>query len=999
MPLPLPPPPPRGNDLLDAFLSAATEAFCSSTGLFIQIQEEAEVEDDERFDEESEEESEDESEKVKGTQGVIQIENPNLVKPKNLKARDVDIEKTSELSRHEREEIEKQRAHEMFMRLQEQGKTDQLKKDLGNTFESASELYDWKATSQLDTVKFIVAHHTNDLVHGWGVDMKLGYCAQGDRTKNVGVVDSKYVVHQSIQTLGGPSAKRVSSPEEAAKRHTVDVRSEIKRQSTIELQTFKQRWERAMKEDVKWVDPFPSTRKRKLKSKLGLDHAKKCVTEMVIWPLLRPDIFKGCRVTKKGYALIYQLLVQFRSRPSIDILSQVGWSKKLQIAAVVAVAECKGKKMGKKTKKTGKGNEKTEKKTAKAEEKRSRRESKKLSPEDDIDAILLSIQMEEAKKKEVHIEDNVPAPSPRSNCSLSVNPLKETELVLYGGGEFTSPNQERFHHYKDFWVLDLKTNQWGQLNYKGCPSPRSGHRMVLYKHKIIIFGGFYDTLREVLYKHKIIIFGGFYDTLREVRYFNDLHVFDLDQFKWQEIKPRLGCMWPSPRSGFQFVVYQDEIYLYGGYSKEVSSSDKKVSEKGIVHSDMWCLDPRTWEWNKVKKSGMPPGPRAGFSMCVHKKRVLLFGGVVDMEMEVELLLCVHSSDPSFYTGDLMMSLFLNEIYGFQLDNHRWYPLELRKEKATKDKFKKDSDGRSIDMDFERKRRLAQKQDAVSSDEDESSDNDGAEVDTEIKNISVELNRHVTITDSEESSGSSKKLAGQHSILPEIVKPCGRISSCMVVGKDTLYIYGGMMEIKDQEIALDDLYALNLSKLDEWKCIIQASESEWIEASDNEDEDKDDGQDEDCDSEDDSEESGDEDGVLEAANGAATSLQIGDAVAIIKGEGKSLRRKEKRGKIEQIRTSLGLSDSQRTPMPGESLKDFFKRTNMYWQMAACEHTQHTGKELRKDGFDLAKARYKELKPILDELAILEAEQMAEEEAPEAGGPRNKGNKKTKLSAAK
>ena len=29
-------------------------------------------------------------------------------------------------------------------------------------------------------------------------------------------------------------------------------------------------------------------------------------------------------------------------------------------------------------------------------------------------------------------------------------------------------------------------------------------------------------------------------------------------------------------------------------------------------------------------------------------------------------------------------------------------------------------------------------------------------------------------------------------------------------------------------------------------------------------------------------------------------------------------------------------------PGESLKDFYKRTNMYWQMAAYEHTQHTGK---------------------------------------------------------
>ncbi|KAL0441975.1 UNVERIFIED_CONTAM: Kelch domain-containing protein 4 [Sesamum radiatum] len=640
--------------------------------------------------------------------------------------------------------------------------------------------------------------------------------------------------------------------------------------------------------------------------------------------------------------------------------------------------------MGKKTKKPGKGKERTEKKTAKAEEKRARRESKKLSPEDDIDAILSSIQKEEAKKKEVHVEDNVPSPSPRSNCSLTINPLKETELILYGGefyngnktfvygdlyryevekqewklisspnsppprsahqavawknylyiygGEFTSPNQERFHHYKDFWMLDLKTNQWEQLNYKGCPSPRSGHRMVLYKHKIIIFGGFYDTLREV-------------------RYFNDLHVFDLDQFKWQEIKPRPGCLWPSPRSGFQFCVYQDDIYLYGGYSKEISSSDKKVSERGIVHSDMWCLDPRTWEWNKVKKSGLPPGPRAGFSMCVHKKRALLFGGVVDMEME----------------GDLMMSLFLNEIYGFQLDNHRWYPLELRKEKATKDKLKKDSAERPNDTDLESKTRVAERLDIASSDEDENSDSDDAGMESDIKNVSVNLDRNLVVSHSEKASGPNKRFSVQNSVIPEIVKPCGRINSCMVVGKDTLYIYGGMMEVKDREITLDDLYALNLSKLDEWKCIIPASESEWIEVSDNEDEfedeDEDDSEDEESGSGDDSEESGDEDDNTEATNGAATSLKMGDAVAIIKGEGKSLRRKEKRVRIEQIRASLGLSDSQRTPMPGESLKDFYKRTNMYWQMAAYEHTQHTGKELRKDGFDLAKARYKELKPYL------------------------------------
>ncbi|KAL8235566.1 hypothetical protein R6Q59_016647 [Mikania micrantha] len=86
----------------------------------------------------------------------------------------------------------------------------------------------------------------NDLVHGWGMDMKLGYCAQGSR--NVGIIDREYVLHQGIQTLGGPSANK--------SRHVVDMRLEIRKQSTSELEVFKQRWEKAVKEDTSWVNPF-----------------------------------------------------------------------------------------------------------------------------------------------------------------------------------------------------------------------------------------------------------------------------------------------------------------------------------------------------------------------------------------------------------------------------------------------------------------------------------------------------------------------------------------------------------------------------------------------------------------------------------------------------------------------------------------------------------------------------------------------------------------------
>ncbi|XP_019450448.1 PREDICTED: 28 kDa heat- and acid-stable phosphoprotein-like isoform X2 [Lupinus angustifolius] len=77
-----------------------------------------------------EEEVEEEPEKRKGTVGIIEIENPNLVKAKNMKAKDIDMERRTEPSRREREELEKQKAHERYMRLQEQGKTEQAKKDL-----------------------------------------------------------------------------------------------------------------------------------------------------------------------------------------------------------------------------------------------------------------------------------------------------------------------------------------------------------------------------------------------------------------------------------------------------------------------------------------------------------------------------------------------------------------------------------------------------------------------------------------------------------------------------------------------------------------------------------------------------------------------------------------------------------------------------------------------------------------------------------------------------
>ncbi|XP_075647539.1 uncharacterized protein LOC142618478 [Castanea sativa] len=91
----------------------------------------------------------------------------------------------------------------------------------------------------------------NDLVHAWGLDFQLGYCAQGDRTKNIGIVDSEYIIHYGLPTLGGSVANK-----EGSLSHQSDGRIGVRKRSFVELEIFKNRWKKAVKEDYCWIDPY-----------------------------------------------------------------------------------------------------------------------------------------------------------------------------------------------------------------------------------------------------------------------------------------------------------------------------------------------------------------------------------------------------------------------------------------------------------------------------------------------------------------------------------------------------------------------------------------------------------------------------------------------------------------------------------------------------------------------------------------------------------------------
>ncbi|QCD76417.1 hypothetical protein DEO72_LG1g36 [Vigna unguiculata] len=100
----------------------------------------------------------------------------------------------------------------------------------------------------------------NDLIHAWGLDRQLGYCAQGDRMKNVGVVDSEYIVHLGLPTLGGPNGNEasdfISTRTAPSDSPGGNARGRVRMQSYIEMQVFGKRWRDAAKKDKCWIDPY-----------------------------------------------------------------------------------------------------------------------------------------------------------------------------------------------------------------------------------------------------------------------------------------------------------------------------------------------------------------------------------------------------------------------------------------------------------------------------------------------------------------------------------------------------------------------------------------------------------------------------------------------------------------------------------------------------------------------------------------------------------------------
>jgi hypothetical protein len=230
--------------------------------------------------------------------------------------------------------------------------------------------------------------------------------------------------------------------------------------------------------------------------------------------------------------------------------------------------------------------------------------------------------------------------------------------------------------------------------------------------------------------------------------------------------------------------------------------------------------------------------------------------------------------------------------------------------------------------------------------------------------------------------------------PEAVvrdEPLQRINATVIVRNNVLYVYGGLLEVGDREVTLDDCWSFDLRKRDKWECLWSGTMHKQVWRGAAYDDDASyisTGHDE---SDDDEEDENDLDLVSdhemnEEDAGRATMAERKAA----KKEQEKSKRAGLRQEVTDLKSQLDLDDTNRTPQMGEALADFYSRTCQYWNDKASvnvaatasqqsESEKLSGKELKREGFKLASERYAaELRPVLDRLDELELQQRAVEE---------------------
>jgi len=226
------------------------------------------------------------------------------------------------------------------------------------------------------------------------------------------------------------------------------------------------------------------------------------------------------------------------------------------------------------------------------------------------------------------------------------------------------------------------------------------------------------------------------------------------------------------------------------------------------------------------------------------------------------------------------STFYNELFGYNIQgNGRWISLPLKKKKkkgAAGNAAKKKKLAAAAKLAEEQRAAREGSQNPSEDGQQDEMDQD-VDSDAEAENGIAEdsapkpwelaqLEKEQIRIDQEEDDPDD----------PEKSIPSSRYNAMLAVQKNTLYIYGGILERGDTEFTLDDFFSLQLDKLDKFVCLQECKidETEW-KGSDSED----DSTEEDSDSDSHHENSEEEENSDEEENILANNQVLDDDVTM------------------------------------------------------------------------------------------------------------------------
>ena len=505
--------------------------------------------------------------------------------------------------------------------------------------------------------------------------------------------------------------------------------------------------------------------------------------------------------------------------------------------------------------------------------------------------------------------------------------------------------------FKQFWRFEPSAREWTRIETRGkAPPARSGHRMTYYKNYIILFGGFQDTSQQT-------------------KYLADLWLYDTQNFVWHNPVLPLATQKPEARSSFTFLPHESGAVLYGGYSRVKSTVTGKHTKGGgqaqrnvlkpLVHQDCFFLrivqpaaeappnSPPTVRWERRKKPANGPNPpRAGATMAYHKGRGIMFGGVHDVEESEEGI----------------DSEFFNNLFAWNIERNRYFQLSLRKPRTNQRKLQGDT----------RSGRRGRGQ---------------ANEDELLRNLAaLETGKSLADADDMDVEKASEDQDGKQLPMKEVLLefPHPRFNAQLTVQDDVLYIYGGTFEKGDREFTFDEMYSIDLGKLDGVKQIFCREPENWL-GPDDEDSEDEDGSDEDEEDEEDEDEEGDvkmtnEKHVHKESTRKSKRKDKATAASDEAGETSSMPSSAFDDTPDDATSAASPDDNLPHPRPFESRRDFFQRTGNEWQEVLMTSLRWKGvqpetlsvKEIKTRAFEMSEEKWWDCR---EEITALEDEQEA------------------------